>query len=191
MTRHNENAKERALRDPIFARIFLAPDPKKALLNQQEYMWCHLTKRLATTVWVIPAMDAREGNFKDPSLYSTDPTEMEEIEKVQNHFRRFSEYRAMLAGIGEKPFTDYLNGLSVEGFIQLMQPLRGMDAARAIQKLYKDGILDEDLGGSQLHRFMEELGLPYIPTVNHLNAARRGEVSKGRYNMSKKRMPEK
>ena len=62
-----------------------------------------------------------------------------------------------------------------------------MDAAREIQILYRNQTLSDDLGGSQLYRYMEQLGLPYIPTINHLNAARRGEISKGRYNMKKSR----
>lgn len=185
MTVHNKKAIERAKQDPLFARILLASDPKRALDKQQEYMWIHLTEQLTTTAWVIPAMDIRAGKFKDPSDYSDNPNEIKEIETVQDFFRRYSEYASLLAGTGVKPFTDYLNGMSVVEFIQLLQPLTGMDAARAIQKLYKERILDDDLGGSQLHRYMEELGLPYIPTVNHLNAARRGEISKGRGNKNK------
>ncbi|MDE6340209.1 MAG: hypothetical protein K2K97_10560, partial [Muribaculaceae bacterium] len=79
-----------------------------------------------------------------------------------------------------KPFSDYLYGITIEDFRVLMKDLTGMDSAREIQRLYKEGVLADDLGGSQLHRYMERLGLPYIPTINHLNSAKRGEIPRGR-----------
>ena len=187
MTVHNKRALERAKTDVVFARILTALDPIKAMNKQDRYEWFAITKRFVTTAWVIPAIDAREGRFNNPSCYSNDPLELDEIEKVQTHIRRFNEYADLLAGTSERPFTDYLNGITVEDFRSLLVDKRGMDAAREIQFLYKNQILSEDLGGSLLYRYMEQLGLPYIPTINHLNAARRGEISKGRYNMKKSR----
>lgn len=187
MTTYNKRVLERAKTDVVFARIFVAPDPSKALKKLEHYMWLKITERLATNAWVIPALDAREGLFRHPTAYSSDAVEIEEIEKVQNHIRKFSEYADLLAGASEAPFTDYLNGISVEDFRCLLICKRGMDAAREIQSLYKEGTLAQDLGGSKLHRYMEQLGLPYIPTVNHLNAARRGEITKAKYNMANSR----
>lgn len=187
MTVHNKRALERAKTDVVFARILTALDPIKAMNKQDRYEWFAITKRFVTTAWVIPAIDAREGRFNNPSCYSSDPLELDEIEKVQTHIRRFNEYADLLAGTSERPFTDYLNGITVEDFRSLLVDKRGMDAAREIQFLYKNQILSEDLGGSLLYRYMEQLGLPYIPTINHLNAARRGEISKGRYNMKRSR----
>lgn len=187
MTVHNKRTLERAKTDVVFARILTALDPIKAMNKQDRYEWFAITKRFVTTAWVIPAIDAREGRFNNPSCYSSDPLELDEIEKVQTHIRRFNEYADLLAGTSERPFTDYLNGITVEDFRSLLVDKRGMDAAREIQFLYKNQILSEDLGGSLLYRYMEQLGLPYIPTINHLNAARRGEISKGRYNMKKSR----
>lgn len=190
MTKHKKLAIERAKTDVVFARILAAPDPIKALKKLEHYMWLNMTDRLATYAWVIPALDVREGVVKDPSEYSTDPIEIEEIERVQNHIRKFNEYADLLAGSSEKPFTDYLNGITVEDFRCMLVDKRGMDASRKIQYLYQDQALSTDLGGSELHRYMEQLGLPYIPTVNHLNMARRGQISKGRYNMTKSREKE-
>lgn len=187
MTLHNKRALECAKVDAVFARILTALEPIKAMNKQERYEWSGITKRFITTAWVIPALDAREGRFNTPSDYSCDPLEQGEIEKVQNHIRRFNEYADLLAGTREKPFTDYLNGITVEDFRCLLVNKRGMDAAREIQILYRNQTLSDDLGGSQLYRYMEQLGLPYIPTINHLNAARRGEISKGRYNMKKSR----
>lgn len=187
MTVHNKRALERAKVDAVFARILTAIEPIKAMNRQDRYEWFGITKRFITTAWVIPALDAREGRFNSPSDYSTDHLELEEIEKAQNHIRRFNEYADLLAGTSEKPFTDYLNGITVEDFRCLLVDKRGMEAAREIQLLYKNQTLSDDLGGSQLHRYMEQIGLPYIPTINHLNAARRGEISRGRYNMKKSR----
>lgn len=187
MTVYNKRALERAKVDAVFARILTAIEPIKAMNRQDRYEWFGITKRFITTAWVIPALDAREGRFNNPSDYSTDHLELEEIEKAQNHIRRFNEYADLLAGTSEKPFTDYLNGITVEDFRCLLVDKRGMEAAREIQLLYKTQTLSDDLGGSQLHRYMEQIGLPYIPTINHLNAARRGEISRGRYNMKKSR----
>lgn len=187
MTVHNKRALERAKVDAVFARILTAVEPIKEMNRQDRYEWFGITKRFITTAWVIPALDAREGRFNNPSDYSTDHLELEEIEKAQNHIRRFNEYADLLAGTSEKPFTDYLNGITVEDFRCLLVDKRGMEAAREIQLLYKNQTLSDDLGGSQLHRYMEQIGLPYIPTINHLNAARRGEISRGRYNMKKSR----
>ena len=187
MTVHNKRALERAKTDVVFARILTALDPIKAMNKQDRYEWFAITKRFVTTAWVIPAIDAREGRFNNPSCYSNDPLELDEIEKVQTHIRRFNEYADLLAGTSERPFTDYLNGITVEDFRSLLVDKRGMDAAREIQFLYKNQILSEDLGGSLLYRYMEQLGLLYIPTINHLNAARRGEISKGRYKMKRSR----
>lgn len=182
-----KNAIEKATSDMVFARILTAPEPGKAMRKLSNYLWIQKTAKLVSSVWVQAAIDAKNGIFKDSHHYSNERIELEEIEVVQNHFRRFNEYADLLAGISEKPFSDYLYGISVEDFRALLQHKRGMDAAREIQLLYKKGALAEDLGGSQLHRYMEQMGLPYIPTINHLNAARRGEITKGRYNMTKSR----
>lgn len=190
MTAHNKRALERAKTDVVFARIFVAADAPKALKSLEHKMWINMTEQCATDAWVIPALDARDGVFKCPTDYSDDPIEVEEIEKIQSHIRRFNEYAELLVGTREKPFTDYLDGITVEGFCSLLVDKRGMDAAREIQYLYQVHALADDLGGSQLHRYMEQLGLPYVPTVNHLNAARRGEIAKGRYNMRKSRANE-
>ena len=190
MNTYSNKAFEKASEDVVFARILTAPEPEKALRKLSNHLWIKKTEKFITSVWVLSAIDAKNGIFKDPRDYSNDSIELEEIEAVQNHFRRFNEYADLLARNSEKPFTDYLYGISVEDFRALLQHKRGMDAAREIQSLYKEGILAEDLGGSQLHRYMEQMGLPYIPTVNHLNAARRGEITKGRYNMTKSRAKE-
>lgn len=120
MTAHNKRALERANADVVFARIFVAPDPSKALKKLEHIVWVKITELLATNAWVIPALDAREGRFKHPSYYSKDPIEIEEIEKVQNHIRKFKEYAELLASTGETPLTDYLNGISVEDFRCMM-----------------------------------------------------------------------
>lgn len=190
MTSYNKRALEFAKGDVVFARILVAPDPVKALKRLEHQMWLQTTEYLLTSAWVIPALDAREGVNKTPFEYSDDPLEIEEIERIQNLVRKFKEYSDLLAGTSDRPFTDYLNGITVEDFRCLMTGKRGMDAAREIQLLYKKGALAPDLGGSQLHRYMEQLDLPYIPTVNHLNAARRCEITNGRYNMAKSRAKE-
>lgn len=187
MTMHQKRAIERAKTDVVFARILASPDPIKSLDMQNRDEWFITTERFVTTAWITPALDARTGIFNAPSDYSSDPTEIEEIEKAQNLIRKFSEYADLLAGTNEKPFTDYLNGITVEDFRYQMAGKKGMEVAREIQRLYQNQILSDDLGGTQLYRYMKELGFSYIPTVNHLNEARRGEIPKGRYNMSKSR----
>lgn len=187
MTSYSKKALKLAAEDVVFARIIAAPEPNEALQNLKNYMWLKKTEKFVTSAWVPAALDAREGIFKEPTAYSSDEIEKEEITEVQNYFRRFNLYSDLLAGVSDKPFTDYLYDITVEDFRSLLQDKRGMDAAREIQILYQDGVLASDLGGSQLHRYMEQLGLPYIPTVNHLNTARRGEIKKGRYNMANSR----
>lgn len=181
-------ALELARKDPLFARIITAQDPLETKKHFEKSLWIRKTGKFATDTWVLAAIDAKNGNFKNPTSYSDDEVEIEEIIVVQEHFRRFNEYTEILSGTGDDPFSGYLNGITVEEFRILLKDLRGMDAAREIQRLYKEELIDNDLGGSKLHGFMEQLGLPYIPTVNHLNAAKRGEVSKGRYNMTKSRI---
>lgn len=178
---------ELARKDPLFARIITAPDPFETKKYFDKYLWIRKTNKFATVAWIKAAIDAKNGIFRDPTAYSEDEMEIEEIIEVQEHFRRFNEYTGILAGIGDDPFSNYLNGITEDEFKNLLKDLRGMDAAREIQRLYKEEIIDNDLGGSKLHRFMEQLGMPYIPTVNHLNSARRGEVPIGRYNMAKSR----
>lgn len=175
------------MRDPFFARIYTAPDPQKALRKLQNHMWLQKTDKFIGNSWPLAAIDAKNGVFKNPADYTNVEIEIEEIAIVQDFFRCFNKYADLLSCTGKNPFSDYLYGISVEDFRMLLKDQRGMDAAREIQRLYKEGILSNDLGGTKLHSFMEELGLPYIPTVNHLNAAKRGEISKGRYNMSKSR----
>lgn len=185
MTSYNKKALKLAAEDAIFARILAAPEPNEALQKLKNYMWLKKTEKFVTYAWVLAAIDAREGLFKEVTDYSSDEIEKEEIAEVQNYFRRFNLYSDLLSGVCEKPFSDYLYDITVEDFRMLIQDKRGMDAAREIQLLYQEGVLASDLGGSQLHRYMEQLGLPYIPTVNHLNTARRGEIPKARYNMAK------
>lgn len=183
----SRRALELAHKDPLFARIITSPDPLETKKYYEKVLWIRKTGKFATDAWVLAAIDAKNGIFKNPATYSDDEVAIAEIMVVQEHFRRFNEYTEILSFTGDDPFSGYLNGITVEEFRILLKDLRGMDAAREIQRLYKDGIIDNDLGGSRLHGFMEQLGLPYIPTVNHLNAARRGEISKGRYNMTKSR----
>lgn len=187
----NNKAIELAATDVVFARILTSPEPLKAMRRLQLNMWLQMTDKFVSEVWVYAAIDAKEGIFKPPMSYTTDIHEQEEINHIHKHFKRFNQYADMLSRCKEKPFSDYLNGISVADFRTLLQHLRGMDAAREIQALYMESAIDHDLGGSQLHRYMVELELPYVPTVNHLNAARRGEISKGRYDMSRSRSKNK
>lgn len=186
-TSYERRIMELVMRDPIFARIYTAPDSQKALRKLQGNIWLQKTEKFIGSSWPLAAIDAKNGIYKNPADYTMDEIEVEEITTVQVFYRRFNEYADLLSGTGNNPFSYYLYGISIEDFRMLLKDLRGMDAAREIQRLYKEGILSDDLGGTKLHSFMEELGLPYIPTVNHLNAAKRGEISKGRYNMSKSR----
>ena len=187
MNTYSKKAFDKAVSDVVFARIFTALDPEKALLKLSNYLWLKKTAKFVTTTWVYAAIDAKNGIFKDPKEYTSDPIELEEIEVVQKHFNRFNEYADLLAGTSESPFSDYLNGISIEDFRILVQDLRGNDAAREIQRLYKEGVISYDLGGSQLHRYMEQLGLKYIPTVSKLNEARRSEIPNRGYDMTKSR----
>ena len=187
MNTYSKRAIEKASADVVFARILTSPDPDNALRKMANCIWLKKTEKFVTSAWVMAAIDAKNGIFKDAETYSADEIELDEIKSVQSHFRKFNEYADLLSGTDGKPFSDYLYGITIEEFRELLQDKRGMDAAREIQLLYRDGTLASDLGGSQLHRYMEQLGLPYIPTVNHLNTARRGEIPKGRYNMIKSR----
>lgn len=171
----------------VFARILTAFDSQKALGEQANADWRQLTNKFVTSAWIAAAIDSKNGSFKNPDHYASNETERDEVIAVQNHFLKYNEYSILLAGSSEAPFSDYLNDISVEDFCNLMQDLRGNDAAREIQRLYKGGVIADDLGGSQLYRYMEQLGLKYIPTVSKLNEARRGEIPKRRYNMTKSR----
>lgn len=186
-TSYERRAMELVSIDPYFRRIYAALEPIKAMRKLQNYIWFNMTEKFIGDAWVFAAIDAKNGIFNEPVTYSKDEIEVEEIQRVQDYFRRFNLYAELLSCSGDTPFSNYLKGISVEDFRMLLKDLRGMDAAREIQRLYKEEVIDMDLGGSKLHVFMEQLGLPYIPTVNHLNAARRGEISKGRYNISKSR----
>ncbi|MDE6335269.1 MAG: hypothetical protein K2L34_01745 [Muribaculaceae bacterium] len=187
MNSYSKKAFDKAASDVVFARILTAFDPQKALGEQANADWRHLTENFVTSAWISAAIDYKNGNFKNPDHYASNETERDEVIAVQNHFQKYSEYAILLAGVGEVPFSDYLNGISMEDFRGLMQNLRGNDAAREIQRLYKEGVIADDLGGSQLHRYMKQLGLKYIPTVSKLNEARRGEISKKGYDMTKSR----
>lgn len=186
-TIYNKRAIKLANEDIVFASIITAANPTKALDAFQEKSWMLLTASFQTTAWFTAAMDMKRGIFKMPEAYSDDPTEISEIKSVQEHTQKFAEYSALITGNGADPLSDYLYGITIEEFRNLMVNLRGLDAAREIQRLYKDGALAHDLGGSKLHRFMEQLNLPYIPSVNQLNNARRGEINPARYNMEKSR----
>lgn len=186
-TSYERRAMELIPVDIDFRRIYAALEPNEVMGRLQNDIWLNMTKKFVGNAWAFAAIDAKNGIFKEPEKYSTDNVEIEEIIAVQKHIRRFNEYAELLLCTGQESLHGYLSGITVQDFRNKLKDLRGMDAAREIQRLYKEGIIDDDLGGSKLHAFMEQLGLPYIPTVNHLNAARRGEISKGRYNMSKSR----
>lgn len=187
MNRNYKKLLEIAALDVEFARILTAPDSALALRERANTAWLQLNEGLVTSAWISAALDSKKGIFKDPSHYASNETERDEVIAVQNHFRKYNEYAIILSGTSESPFSDYLNDISVEDFCKLMQNLRGNDAAREIQRLYKEGLIEDDLGGSQLHRYMEQLGLKYIPTVSKLNEARRGEIPKRGYDMTKSR----
>lgn len=188
MTNHYRRAIELASVDKVFAQILTSVNPEKVLQEVEARVWLNLTNDMNGKLWPLAAIDAKQGIKKRPMDYSNDLSEVAEIEVVQSHFSRFGGYAAILAGAGEDPFTNYLYGINAEDFRALLKDKQGMDMAREIQSLYKEGIIAADLGGSKLHRYMEQLSLSYIPTVNHLNAARRGEITEGRYNMTKSRM---
>lgn len=183
-----KNVKELIKQDPIFAYICISPNPKAACRRFLEKLWVSTTGKNVGEAWIYAALDEKNGIIKDPSVYSTDEAEIEEVRKVHEFFNRSRLYYNTLASCCNKPFSDYLYNITVDDFRALMSNLRGMDAAREIQNLYKEGILAPDLGGSLLHRFMEQLNLPYIPTVNHLNEAKRGEIPAPKYDMKKSRM---
>ena len=187
MNTYSKKAFDKAASDVVFARILTAFDPSKALGEQANSDWRHLTEKFVTPAWIAAAVDSKNGVFKDPGFYTSNEIERDEVIAVQNHIRKYNEYTILLSGAGESPFSDYLNDISVEDFCELMQDLRGNDAAREIQRLYKEGIIAKDLGGSLLHRYMEQLGLRYIPTISKLNEARRGEIPKRGYDMTKSR----
>lgn len=187
MTTHNQKAIELASIDRVFAQIFMASNPQDVLRELETQSWLEITGHMTGCKWIVAALDAKQGKDKAPTAYSLDPDEVREVEMVLNHYRRFEKYSTLLISSGAKPLTDYLVGITPMDLRDLLRNLRGMDAAREIQRLYKEGAIDDDLGGSQLHRYLKSLGLKYIPTINHLNAARRGEISKGRYNMAKSR----
>jgi hypothetical protein len=184
----DKKPKELAKQDPIFAKIYFSPNPRNTCDRLLEKIWLNIVAKFIGNAWIFAAIDESENIHKDPSKYTTDAGEIEEVTKVQAYFNRRRLYYNTLANCGEKPFSDYLYNISVDDFRALMSNLRGMDAAREIQNLYKEGILAPDLGGTQLHRFMEQLNLPYIPTVNHLNEAKRGEIPTPKYDMRKSRM---
>ena len=187
MNSYSKKAFDKAASDVVFARILTAFDPSNALGEQANSDWRHLTEKFVTLAWIAAAIDSKNGNFKDPDHYASNETERDEVIAVQNHIRKYNEYAILLSGAGESPFSDYLNDISVEDFCELMQDLRGNDAAREIQRLYKEGFIAKDLGGSLLHRYMEQLGLRYIPTISKLNEARRDEIPKRGYDMAKSR----
>lgn len=176
------------LQDKTLARILLSSNPLHSLSSIEHEEWLSLTEDLKGEAWKQFALDYRNGKHRHWVHYSKDEVELEELRVVYEHLEKFSNYRQIMTVGCESPFSDYLsNNISVEDFYDLMRPLRGMDAAREIQRLYKEGVISSDLGGTKLHAYMENLGLPFIPTVNHLNEARRGEIPAPRYNMSKSR----
>lgn len=187
MTIHHKKAETLAKEDHLFTRIFAAKVPVATLTALESAEWLDLTSEMTSYEWVMAAIDCKSGIFKTPDSYSPNTESQKEISLIQDHYRRFNHYAAIIAGLGENPFTDYLNGITVNEFIDCMRNLRGMDAAREVQYLFQEGKIDHDLGGSQLHRYMEDLSLPYIPTINHLNAARRGEDPQANYDMTKSR----
>lgn len=187
MNRNNKKAIERATVDLEFARILTASDPENALRELQTSKWLRLTQEFVTSAWISSAIDAQNGIFKVPASYASNDIELREVLVVQDHFRKYNEYATLLAGASETPFSYYLNGMTVAEFRERMQSLRGNDVAREIQRLYKEHIIVDDLGGSQLHRYMEQLGLKSVPSISKLNEAKRGVIPKGRYNMAKSR----
>lgn len=187
MTSYKTAAMRLADEDMVFAIIYGAPNPLDTLRKLAVRKWDELTSHFVTHDWVRAALYAKKGIYKSPTAFTQSPDGIEEIKEVQSYYRKFNEYASLLSSTGEKPLSDYLNGISVEDFRTTLLPLRGMDAARAIQKMYESGTLDSDLGGTQLHRYMEQLELPYIPTVSHLNSAKRNEITEARYNMTKSR----
>ncbi len=175
------------LQDRTFARIVLAPNPESAIDKIQDDEWLLLTGSFVGVAWIMCAHDYRNGVSQPPKTYSTKTEDLAEIEAIQEHLRKYDKYRQLIVGAGKPSFCSYLHGITLEEFCDLMRPLRGMDAARKIQHLYREGIIDHGLGGTQLYTYMEELGLPHVPTINHLNEARRGETPASRYDMSKSR----
>ena len=187
MNSYSKTAFDKAASDKVFAQILTAFDPQKALGEQANADWRYLTEKFVTSAWIAAAIDSKNGSFKNPDYYASNETERDEVVAVQNHFEKYSEYAILLAGTGDTPFSDYLNGISVEDFCNIMQDLRGNDAAREIQRLYKEGVLSYDLGGSDLHSYMKQLRFKYIPSISKLNEAKRGAIPKRRYNMTKSR----
>lgn len=165
-----------AKQDSTFAMIATALDPFAKLKVLYDIQWEEMVIKFQGEKWVEYAINMRAGIHKPIESYSSDPKELSEMGLIRAFNNRFNNYRLMLTSKKGESLAAYLNGISIENFMAELSGLEGNDAARKIQELYKEGKISMLLGGTQLHRFMEDLGMRYIPNVSKLNSARKGDI---------------
>lgn len=167
-----------AKQDTTFAMIATALNPFAKLKEIHDIQWEDMVIKFQGEKWIEYAINMRAGILKPIESYSSDPKELSELGLIRAFNNRFNNYRMMLVSKKGESLSSYLNDISIEEFMANLNGLEGNNAARKIQELYKTGKISMDLGGTQLYRFMEDLGMAYIPKVSKLNAARKGDIPK-------------
>lgn len=177
----SDDIKQKMQEDSVFARICFARNSFEYLNQKGESELHQLSGVFKGSSCISDICNANNGKVKASTLYSSDENELLKIEEYKAVLDRYSNYRLLLVGKQEHPFSDYLNNIFVEDIRAMLEPLEDNDVARVIQGLYKQGDINNDLGRIQLRRYLFLLDLP--PPVNYLNEARREDILPFKYDM--------